>query len=154
MSLPAPTMLRLRTQLECLPLLVAGTGEGALERRPAPEKWSARENLAHLARYHEIFLDRIERILCEDGPLIERYRAEDDPEWPRWVAVSSRELLAALHELRSEMIEGVNSLRDEDLSRTGRHSRFGEMTLVQWIEFFLLHEAHHLFVVMQRVRED
>jgi uncharacterized damage-inducible protein DinB len=26
-------------------------------------KWSANENLAHLARYHEIFLERIERML-------------------------------------------------------------------------------------------
>ena len=29
----------------------------------------------------------------------------------------------------------------------------GAMNMPLWIEFFLLHEAHHLYVVMQRVRE-
>jgi hypothetical protein len=153
MSLPVPTMLRLKIQLECLPLLVAGAGEESWEKRPAPEKWSARENLAHLARYHEMFLARIDRILNEDRPLLERYRAEDDPEWPRWMALPVRDVLAALHELRSEMIDGAASLTDEDLLRTARHARFGVMTLFEWLEFFLLHESHHLFKVMQLTRE-
>ena len=153
MSVPVSTMLRLRAQLECLPLLVAGAGEGALEKRPEPAKWSGRENLAHLARYHEVFIDRMERILREDRPLLERYRAEDDSEWPRWKDLPAQEILRALQELRAELIEYTTHLTDDDLARSGRHSRFGEMTLPQWLEFFLLHEAHHLFAVMQRVRE-
>ena len=30
-----------------------------------PGKWSAHENLAHLARYHQVFLQRIDRILAK-----------------------------------------------------------------------------------------
>jgi uncharacterized damage-inducible protein DinB len=153
MSLPVPTLLRLKTQLDCLPVLVAGAGEGALEKKPSTTKWSARENLAHLARYHEMFLDRLDRILREDQPLLERYSAEQDEQWPLWNALPASELLTRLRELRTELIDSVAQLSDEELSRTAAHSRFGTMTLVQWLEFFLLHEAHHLFVVMQRVRE-
>lgn len=61
-SLPATTAFRLRAQLDCLESLLDGTESGALDRRPVPDKWSGRENLAHLARYQEMFLRRIERI--------------------------------------------------------------------------------------------
>jgi uncharacterized damage-inducible protein DinB len=153
MGLPVPTLLRLKSQLDCLPVVVAGAGEGALDKKPAPDKWSARQNLAHLARYHEIFLDRLERIVCEDRPMLERYSAERDAEWPHWNALPANEVLSRMHALRMELIESVGQLSDDELSRTAAHSRFGEMTLVQWLEFFLLHEAHHLVVGMQRLRE-
>jgi uncharacterized damage-inducible protein DinB len=153
MGLPESTAIRLRTQLGCLPTILAGISEDSLDRRPLPEKWSARENLAHLARYHEMFLERIERIRREDRPLLARYVAEDDPKWPQWAAVPVGELLTRLRALRAQMLELVQQLSDAELSRTAVHSRFGEMTLVEWLEFFLLHEAHHLLVVMQRARE-
>jgi hypothetical protein len=37
-------------------------------------------------------------------------------------------------------------------SRIGIHGVLGGMTIPEWIEFFLLHEAHHLYVAMQRAR--
>ncbi len=153
MGLPESTAIRLRTQLDCLPAILAGVSEESLNRRPNPEKWSARENLAHLARYHEMFLERIERIRNEDRPLLARYAAENDPEWLRWAAMPLGEVLARLRALRVELLERVQKLSKAELSRSAVHSRFGEMTLVQWLEFFLLHEAHHLLVVMQRARE-
>jgi hypothetical protein len=62
-------------------------------------------------------------------------------------------VLARLRALRSELVQQVAQLTDADWSRIGLHSRFGALTLAQWLEFFLLHEAHHLLQVMQRVRE-
>ncbi len=153
MNLPEPTATRLKTQLDCLPIILAGVSEDTLNRRPNPDKWSARENLAHLARYHEMFLQRIERIRKEQNPELARYAAENDPEWPRWMALPVNEVLARLRSLRAEMLALVEKLSPAELSRTAIHSRFGEMTLIQWLEFFLLHEGHHLLVVMQRARE-
>jgi hypothetical protein len=61
---PESTWLRLRIQLDCLPILLVGITEGALEQRPALEKWSSPENLAHLARYQDMFLGRLNLIIC------------------------------------------------------------------------------------------
>ncbi|MGI8742599.1 MAG: DinB family protein [Bryobacteraceae bacterium] len=133
--------------------ILYGVSDDALERRPVAGKWSARENIAHLARYHEIFLQRIERIRTEDNPRLERYRAEEDSEWAQWACKPAGEVLKALQALRLETVGVVEKLSDPELTRTAIHSRFGAMTLVQWLEFFLLHEAHHLFVAMQRARE-
>ncbi len=37
-------------------------------------------------------------------------------------------------------------------ARTGVHPTLGELPIPLWIEFFLLHEAHHLYVVMTLAR--
>jgi hypothetical protein len=83
--LPETTAIRLRTQLDVLPLILGaaaeagGAGEAAAERRPAPGKWSAREQLAHLARHHEVTGERLRRILAEPEPALPRYRSRRSP---------------------------------------------------------------------------
>jgi DinB superfamily len=72
------TLLRLETQVEAMHLLLSGAAPDAIMARPASGQWSAHENLAHLARYHEVFLERVHRILDENAPQLGRYRAEED----------------------------------------------------------------------------
>jgi uncharacterized damage-inducible protein DinB len=152
MHVPETTVTRLRTQLDCLPILLAGVPESALDNRPIAGKWSAREHLAHLARYQELFFSRMQHIRSEDCPRLPRYRAENDAEWPQWIGLPLNEILASLHALRVPLVNEVDHLSATEFSRIGVHSKFGEMTLGQWLEFFLLHEAHHLLTVMQLVR--
>jgi uncharacterized damage-inducible protein DinB len=152
-KIPATTASRLKNQLDCLPILLQGLKDGALDNQPVPGKWSARQNLAHLARYHQIFLERVERILAEDRPVLLRYAAEEDTDWPHWTTLPSGEVLSRLARLRAQLVERVDGLSSDELARTGVHSRFGEMTLVEWLEFFLLHEGHHLMLVLQRSRQ-
>jgi uncharacterized damage-inducible protein DinB len=147
-----PSLPRLATQLDALPLLLSGAPAEALRRRTASGKWSAHENLAHIARVSELFLGRVRRILSEDGPALLQYRAEDDPEWPAWAALYTDEVLRRLVSLRSELLRMVGGFTPADLARTGVHSRFGAMPLTLWIEFFLLHEAHHLYTILKRAR--
>jgi uncharacterized damage-inducible protein DinB len=145
-------MTRLRTQLECLPILLSGVPKATLDNRPIAGKWSARENLAHLARYQEMFLSRMQRIRSEDSPRLPRYRAEDDAEWPQWMQLPTAAILASLGSLRAQLVKEADQLSAEECSRIGIHPKFGEMTLRLWLEFFLLHEAHHLLAVMQLIR--
>jgi len=150
--LPETTAVRLRTQLDTLPLLLAGVDDDALERRPAPGKWSAREQLAHLARHHEVTGERLRRILAEPEPSLPRYRAEEDPEWPRWAALPLAAVTAELAARRAGLVAAVAAIPPADLSRRGVHPLLGPMPIPLWLEFFLLHEAHHLFATMQLVR--
>jgi hypothetical protein len=110
------------------------------------------ENLAHLARHHDVFLGRVRAVLAQDRPALARYAAEDDPQWPAWAALSTDEVLARLRALRTELTTVVGGLSDEDLARTAVHPTLGEMALPLWVEFFLLHEAHHLYVILKRAR--
>ncbi len=148
------TLRRLETQLEVIPVLLAGVSEESIVARPVSGQWSARENLAHLARQHAVFLGRLHRILEEDSPNLGRYRAEEDPAWPEWSGLSLEQILARLRVLRAEIVGLVRGLSDEQSHRAGVHPLLGEMALSHWMEFFLLHEAHHLYVVMLRLGQN
>ena len=152
MTLSQSASIRLETQLDALSLVLDRASPDAITRRPASGKWSAHENLAHLARHHEVFLERVRRIVTETKPRLARYRAEEDPQWPKWAALPTDEVLRRLKKFRSDLITLVKSLSPDQLSRIGLHPTFGEMTIPDWIEFFLLHEAHHLYVITTRIR--
>ena len=147
-------LIRLKTQLASVELLFAGASPERIERRPALGKWSARENLAHIGRYHEIFLERLHRILTEQSPKFARYRAEEDLDWQEWASRPIEEVRTQLTALRLNIFDRIASLQPQDYTRVGIHSSFGEMTLTLWLEFFLVHEAHHLYVILQRLREQ
>jgi uncharacterized damage-inducible protein DinB len=146
-------LVRLKTQLASVEVLFAGASPERIERRPASGKWSARENLAHIGRYHEIFLERVRRILAETSPQFARYRAEEDPGWQEWASKPREAVRSQLAALRLKLVERTEGLQASDYARVGIHSAFGEMTLSVWVEFFLVHEAHHLYVILQRIRE-
>jgi hypothetical protein len=144
---------RCETQLQdFLAVTLNGVAIDTLSSRVIPGKWSAHEQLAHLARYHQVFLQRIDRILSENAPEFPRYRAEDDPEWPAWTSLPTSQLLVRISSMRAKLMARLRSLSKEQFERTGVHSRFGAMSLSLWLEFFLAHEAHHLYVVLQLVR--
>jgi len=137
-----------------LAVTLNGVSAETLNAKPIPGKWSAHEQLAHLARYHQIFLQRIDRILTEDAPEFPRYRAEDDPDWPAWTSLATPQLLVRISSMRAKLMARLQSLNKEDFERTGVHSKFGAMSLSLWLEFFLVHEAHHLYAVLQLVRTN
>ena len=121
--------------------------------RTASGEWSLHENLAHLALHHALFLERLHRIVTEDAPELGRYRAEQDSTWSEWSSLTTDEVIKRLTILRSQIVQFVNGLSQMDANRVGIHPLFGQMELSDWVEFFLLHEAHHLYKVMIRLGE-
>jgi len=146
-------LIRLKTQLASVEFVFGDANPKRIDRRPAPGKWSARENLAHIGRYHEIFLERLHRIVTEPSPRFARYRAEEDPGWQEWASRPVQEVRTRLAALRLNLVDKIVGLQPREYARVGIHSSFGEMTLSLWLEFFLVHEAHHLYVILQRLRE-
>jgi hypothetical protein len=50
---------------------------------------------------------------------------------------------------RKAIFQLVCSIPEEKLARTGIHKKYGRLTILQWTEFFLLHEAHHIFTIFK-----
>ncbi|HWC18122.1 MAG TPA: DinB family protein, partial [Terriglobales bacterium] len=71
-----------------------------------------------------------------------------------WTLLPTQVVQSRIEKLRGELIGVVISLRQVQLERTGFHPVLGEMNIVQWLEFFLLHEAHHLYAILFRLRES
>ena len=66
---------------------------------------------------------------------------------------SSREVMQDLLTTRKELSNGILSFKETDFEKTGLHPTYGKMNLLQWLNFFLLHEAHHLFTIFKIAAE-
>jgi hypothetical protein len=147
----AAVLNRLRTQLAGLPALLETVPRDAFDRRVG-EKWSVTEHVAHLGRYHEVFIERVHRMLTEQEPTFEAYRAEDDPEWADWHGRSFEDAMLRLHAARDALLSILQDVPSEQWARTARHAHYGVLTLRGWVELFLAHEGHHLYVITRRAR--
>lgn len=152
MNKDSSTYTRLENQYESLLLFLSGLKEQELKKRPSPEKWSIYEHLAHLARYQEIFEDRIYIILNENDPVFERYVAEKDPAFQEWFVYNTSEIMGNYVMQRQTLHELISNLPAQQFLRKGIHPKFGIMSIHNWLEFFLLHEAHHLYAIF-RIRQ-
>src|SRR5207247_10752924 len=101
------TIVRLETQLDALETILARATPEMLMQRPLSGAWSAHEHLAHLARHHDIFLDRLNRVVAENTPSFARYRAEDDDAWPGWAALPTDDAIGRLKDMRARIVAHV-----------------------------------------------
>ena len=133
--------------------LTAALPVETLQRRILPDKWSVLENIAHLAAYQPAFIARLERISREQSPAFERYVAEQDPAFPSYLEKSYEELLGNIDDGRAVILSRIEKGGEVLLTKTGIHPRYGLLTGREWTEFFLLHEAHHLFTIFMLVQD-
>jgi DinB superfamily len=151
MPLSESILGRLQHQHESIAELVSGFTEEQLKDRVYPDKWSAFENIVHLAAYQPTFIDRMALILKGDQPLFERYVAENDPLFYKYLQKSLQELLNITAGDRFFIYDTLRGLTNEQLKLKGLHSKYGALAINQWADFFLLHEAHHLWTTLQLV---
>jgi uncharacterized damage-inducible protein DinB len=149
MHLPSSITTRTQYQHKSLLELIDGLTDEQIRRNIIPGKWSIFENIVHLAVYQHIFCDRITRMLEEVNPEFARYSAESDPNFLDACHKSSREIMQDLLTTRKELCIKILGIPESELSRSGIHPLYGKMNLLQWLNFFLLHEAHHLFTVFK-----
>jgi hypothetical protein len=153
MPLSASILSRLEFQHKTIEELFAGFTEEQLKLRSLPGKWSAFENLVHLFTYQQVFHHRIQVILTENNPVFERYVAENDPQHTEHLKESLTTLLSGIDRDRKLIFEQLRLMTPRQLANKGRHPVFGNLTVVQWSEFFLLHEAHHLFTIFKLLND-
>jgi hypothetical protein len=151
MSLYISLSERLKTQHLTIEQLVANISNDKLITPPAPGKWSALDNIAHLARYQKIFTGRMHQIINEDTPVFDRYKGDHDPDFTHFRLIPLAELLDIINADRTIIVNLLSALNDVKLSRIGIHPKYGRLTILKWAEFFVLHEAHHLFTIFQLV---
>ncbi|HXB44256.1 MAG TPA: DinB family protein [Puia sp.] len=149
MSLSDWATARLQNQHKTISQLTKDYTEKQLQLRVNPDKWSAFENIVHLCAYQPTFIHRIERMGKEENPLFERYVADSDSLFHAYLKLSLPQLISITNSDRLVILNTLQSLSLEQWNRTGTHPKYGALKMAQWVEFFLLHESHHLWVVMQ-----
>jgi hypothetical protein len=149
MQLPSSVSTRLQYQHKSLLDLIDGLSDEQVRQHIIPGKWSIFENIVHLETYQHRFIERIKLILQNTTPVFERYIPDVDSLFIEHCSKSTREIMQDLLSTRKEMAAGILSFQEADFDKSAIHSSFGRMNLIQWLNFFLLHEAHHLFTILK-----
>lgn len=143
-------VVRLQNQFETVLAAFAAQPEAALRNRPIPNKWSAFEQLAHIGRYTDVFCEQRLAVMLRDAePDFGRYKAEEDPGFSDWTALDKDTLVRRFRTQRQQLMNGLMSLSEAEVSRKASHPLFGKLDVTGWTEFFLLHESHHLFAMFK-----
>jgi len=153
MPLSKSVITRLEFQHQTIRDLIGDLPEEMLRRNIIPNKWSAFENIAHLDAYQPMFFWRLERMQQESNPRFERYVAEQDPKFAGTLQKRLPQMLADIDAQRSQITAYFLSMDDAMLAHKGVHPKFGEFSQPMWAEFFLGHEAHHLYTIFQLTQE-
>jgi hypothetical protein len=153
MQLPSSISTRLQYQHKSLLDIIDGLADEHIRKAVYPGKWSIFENIVHLAIYQHVLINRIKLMLETENPVFERYTAEADPYFHENCGKSTREIMQDLLTTRKEMSAGILGFEEPELAKTGKHPFYGQLNMAQWLNFFLLHEAHHLYTIFKLTAE-
>lgn len=140
---------RLEQQHPGINHVIAGLDDAALSRRPQPDKWNIVDNIAHIASYQLLFTERMEKTIAGESLTFGGYAPEQDPRFLEMQKWSVAELLASLEKGGHNLCTLLNNASDEQLANTATHLKYGNLNVTTWAEFYLLHEAHHMFTIFK-----
>jgi hypothetical protein len=121
---------------------MAGATQEDLDRRPAPDEWTPREIVHHLADSEAMAYIRLRRLVAEDDPFIQGY---DEPEWARRLHYDRpvEPSLTVLKGVRAASLDLLRALTPEEWERTGTHSESGTYTVDKWLGIYAEHSHEH-----------
>lgn len=149
MQMPSSISTRLHYQHKALMDILEEYNDDQVRRTIHPGKWSIFENIVHLQTYQHVFNSRVKKILEGNNPVFEKYTADTDTSFLDNCSLSTREILQDLITTRKEMTASMSAIPEADFTKAGTHPFFGKMKLLEWMNFFLLHEAHHLYTIFK-----
>ena len=121
---------------------VQSHNSAALNRAPAPGKWSVREILCHLADTELVFGFRIRQALAEPHHVIQPF---DQDKWAKHYSQYDAHAAAAVFSaVRQWNIALIATLTPELRAKTLNHPERGDMTLQTVIETMAGHDLNHL----------
>jgi DinB superfamily len=112
-----------------------------LHWKPAPERWSIQEVLAHLAVIEQIYSQRIRRMVMEEDPALVKHVAPTEKEFQQKTARQHLEHFIALRRVHVVFLHTVPAAA---AGRTGRHHEMGQISVSQLLHELANHDLGHL----------
>jgi hypothetical protein len=131
--------------------LIKGVSTAKLRKRPAPDKWSVSEILAHLAEAEIAGSFRMRLILGSPGTPIAAF---DQDAWVlsgHYDKRDPRKSLEQFRALRQANLELLKSLTPEQWKHHGMHAERGRETIEHMVRMFAGHDLNHLRQIQEIV---
>jgi len=123
--------------------LLKGVPAAKLRKRPAPEKWSVAEIMAHLADSEIVTSFRLRQILGTPGAPIPAYDQEAWAKSGHYEKRDARKSLAQFRTLREGNLALLKSLSPEQWKHHGMHSERGAETIERLAMLIAGHDLNH-----------
>jgi uncharacterized damage-inducible protein DinB len=129
--------------------LFAGISEEASLRRYAPEKWSIREVVIHVADGERIYAYRVLRFARGDATPLASYESHNYVPPSGADGRSWRDLVGEWESVRRATVTLLRGLPEEAWGRSGRAA--GNLVSVRGLAWFILgHDIHHRRLIRER----
>lgn len=133
--------------------LIQGKSTAKLRKRPAPDKWSVSEILAHLADVETVGSFRMRLVLGAPGTPIAAF---DQDAWVisgHYEKRDPRKSLELFRALREANLALLKSLTPEQWKHYGMHSERGQESIERIVQMFAGHDINHLLQVERILAE-
>ena len=127
--------------------LLKGVSPAKLRKRPAPDTWSVREIVAHLADTEIVGSFRMRLILGAPGTPIAPF---DQDVWVTSLHYDKRDVRKALEQfrvLRETNLALLKTLSPEQWKHYGMHAERGQESIAQIVRMFAGHDLNHLLQI-------
>jgi hypothetical protein len=136
---------------EILRGLMAGLTAEDVRWKPAPDRFSVGEVLAHLSHSEgHCYRARVDRFLGEERPELEPDDAQFHLELYR--TADPEDSFAHFEDQRVSNVEFLRGLPAESADRIALHKEVGEITLSQMLHEWALHDLGHVRQIAELVR--
>jgi hypothetical protein len=121
--------------------------------RPAPDKWSVQEILAHLADVEEVGMRaRVAAMVEQDHPTLLPFDQELRAVELRYKKIDPRKSLANLTSQRRANVRWVRKLHPAQYKRQGYHQSAGKISVEELITEWAFHDLGHLRQIVENKR--
>lgn len=124
---------------------VSGLSEQVLRYKPAPDKWSIVEILAHLADMEILYAYRMRQMVADDKPVIAPINQDQWAARLGYLQESVPELLALYGLNRHYNLNLLRRLKPENLDKGAFHPELQRtVTLAEYVQMMGKHGPNHL----------
>jgi hypothetical protein len=148
-SLLQPPVSLLEKTPAILETLLRDVPADVLDWKPAPDRWSITEVLAHLLAIEQLYGDRAKRIVVDNNPTLEKYFEPDEANLRKKTSNQYLKEFVALRQANYFFWHGIPS---SAASRTGVHAEMGTITLLQLLNELANHDLGHLRQIAELYR--
>jgi hypothetical protein len=139
----AEDLERFRRGAEVLATVLTGAAGEEVDYKIAPEKWSIRQIVAHLADSELVGAHRLRLVIAEENPTLTAF---DQEAWTKNLDYARRkptQSLDTFRRLRAENYDLLKELPESAFDRVGSHTENGPMSLRRLLQGYADHAESH-----------
>lgn len=147
-----PTLAVLEQAPIILEKVLAGATAETLHWKPATDRWSIREVLAHLVEVEQVFRARAKRMLEEQNPHLESYDQNAAYAAGKYSSGRAEEHLRQFCQERDRSVTLLRYAPEGSEARTAEHSELGRITLGELLNEWAFHDLGHIRQICELYR--